>query len=138
MPRLLLVEAGEQPPDSDDPLEDWIRLPAHDDDVLHRIGVLNRRAASRRRPALDGAGRLLFKGQWIGLSDIDERLMEVLVSHFGEFVDASRLLAGGWDEAPGENALRPHLYRLKRKLLPLGLELSHQRRRGRWMLDGAR
>ena len=45
-PRLLLVGPDAPPPDSIDPLEDWIRLPAEDRDVRARVATLEARAAN--------------------------------------------------------------------------------------------
>ena len=46
LPRLLLVPAGEEPPQPGDEMEDWIRLPADERDVAAR--------APRRVAILDG------------------------------------------------------------------------------------
>src|SRR5437763_3254886 len=40
LPRLLLVDAGNDPPESDDCQEDWVRLPADDRDVAARLRAL--------------------------------------------------------------------------------------------------
>ncbi len=44
-PRLLLVAAGADPPESDDVLEDWLRLPRDLDDIPRRARRLGRLAA---------------------------------------------------------------------------------------------
>src|ERR1700709_668371 len=43
-PRLLLMGGELAPPPSVDPLEDWIRLPAAEDDLRARVATLSARA----------------------------------------------------------------------------------------------
>ena len=56
-PRLLLVGPEAAPPDSTDPLEDWIRLPAEDRDVRARVATLEARASNGQAVARDRRGR---------------------------------------------------------------------------------
>jgi hypothetical protein len=54
VPRLLLIEEETAPPQADDCLEDWIRMPASDIDVGARLSGL---AGRTDRQTDSGAGR---------------------------------------------------------------------------------
>ena len=64
--RLLLVEDDVPPPEMMDELEDWIRLPASEDDQTARVaGILDRTRRHRRlAPELDAPGVLRFGVGW--------------------------------------------------------------------------
>lgn len=128
-PRLLLVEADADPPDGGDCLEDWVRLPADDRDVAARLRALSVRAERHRTmPVVDGYGRLVHGAQWVGLSPIEETLVRALLERFGEVVTYPELRSRGWpNEAPSANALRVHVFRIRRRIEPLGLEVRNVR-----------
>ena len=125
-PRLLLVTPDCDPPDGQDCLEDWVRLPADDRDVAARLRALEIRASQHQnRPETDDHGRLTFNGRWVALSPIEERVVAALAMRFGEVVSRDELLAAGWpDEKPSDTALRVHLTRLRKELAPLRLEIA--------------
>ena len=138
-PRLLLVEDGSPPPDLDDCLEDWIRLPAHEDDVQARLGALMARAARHGTgaPVLDGDGVLRFGPAWVPLPPVEGRLTEALLERFGAVVSRDTLSRAGWpDGAPGRNALDVHVLRLRRRISPVGLAIRTVRSRG-YLLEPA-
>ena len=61
-PRLLLV--GEERAASIDPLEDWIRLPAAEDDLRARVSTLAARAGLVLvTPTVDADGLLRYRGR---------------------------------------------------------------------------
>ena len=64
--RLILVPQGVVPPMPDDVLEDWVRLPASDDDIRLRVKVLSERARSTfsDEPHIDESGLLRFGGRY--------------------------------------------------------------------------
>lgn len=132
IPHLLLVSPGEPPPQRDVPLEDWIRLPADDRDILARMTALERRAAALpARPELDQIGRVTYRARWVTLSPIERQLMGVLVDHFGDLVSAEELATHAWPtHKPTGNALRVHLTRLRQRIAPLGLEVVTVREHG--------
>jgi hypothetical protein len=108
-----------------DDLEDWLRLPADDRDARMRLRRLRDRAERLPTcPVLDGYGRLLFAGGWVGLSAVEERLARPLVERFGQVVCYADLLEAGW---PGQHKdkiiLRPRITGLRRRVAPIGLEL---------------
>jgi hypothetical protein len=134
VPRLLLIEADAAPPPPDDCLEDWLRVPASDDDVQAKIAALTRRAVSHAAtgaPELDEYGMLRFAGRWVSLPPVEARLTEALVQRMGAVVSRESLARAGWpDGAPGRNALDVHVLRIRRRLAPLGLAIRTVRSRG--------
>lgn len=133
VPRLLLVEDGAAPPLVEDPLEDWVRVPAQELDVRARLDTLalRRSRAAPTLPTLDDDGVLRFKGIWASLPPVEARLSEVLLERFGAVVSRDSLARAGWpDGTPGRNALDVHVLRLRRRLLPVRLAIRTVRSRG--------
>lgn len=132
VPRLLIVDPQIPPPDSIDPLEDWIRLPADDRDVRARAAALSARASRDRSIAeIDEDGLLRFRGEWVSLSPVERSLAAALVERFGAVVGRETLARRAWpDGTPTRNALDVHVLRLRRRITPLGLELRTVRSRG--------
>ncbi|MEU9250570.1 helix-turn-helix domain-containing protein [Streptomyces sp. NPDC048270] len=138
MPRLLVVEAGAQPPISSDPVEDWVRPPVSRDDLEARVAVLQNRFDSNRVPTIDSTGTLCFGHHSITLSTTQTELMRLLVDRFGdvvhrtEFVERFALRA----LTLNRNSLDLHIMRLRRRLLPVGLSIRTVWGRG-YMLENA-
>ena len=131
VPRLLIVEVGVEPPDSESCLEDWLRLPAEDCDVRARLRSLSRRAAQHPMvPALDDFGQLSHRGAGVFLSPVDQRVAEVLVESFGTAVRDSDLAARAWPAGSSEQTLRVHISRLRRRIAALGLTITSVRNVG--------
>ena len=131
-PRLLLVEQGAAPPDPDDCLEDWIRVPAADVDLKARAENLV--ARSRRHlgatPILE-AGVLRVGDAWVSLSPLEFRLTELLADRMGRVVSREALARVGWPGgAGGRNTLDVHVVRLRRRLRSVGLAIRTVRARG--------
>ena len=138
-PRLLLVDEHGAPPPPDDCLEDWIRIPADDGDVRHRLEGLAHRAGFHvsDAPDLDADGVLRFAGAWVSLPPVEARLTRALVDRFGAVVGREALAKAGWpDGAPGRNALDVHVLRLRRRLTTVGLSIKTVRSRG-YLLEGS-
>jgi DNA-binding response OmpR family regulator len=133
-PRLVLVPEGVAPPLTADPLEDWVRLPAPDEDVLARVRVLEDRVRSAQvasLPELDENGLLRVGGHWVSLPPVEHRLMTVLLERYRAVVSREALARAGWPEGiPGRNVLDVHIVRLRRRLAPLGLVIRTVRSRG--------
>lgn len=129
-PRLLLVAPESAPPPVDDPLEDWVRLPAPDTDVRARMATLEARAAEVVLPSVaDGVVRV--GAEWVGLSPVEERLIDPLTERFGAVVSRDVLMRSAWPgDPPSRNALDVHVLRLRRRIEPLGLEIRTVRSRG--------
>jgi DNA-binding response OmpR family regulator len=132
-PRLLLVEDGSPPPPILDCLEDWIYVPAPEEEVLARVNALSVRRAAHDHdaPGMDADGVLRFGGKWVSLPPLETRMMKLLLSRFGAVVNREALAKAGWpDGATGRNALDVHVLRLRRRLEPLGLAIRTVRSRG--------
>ena len=133
-PRLLMVEDGSIAPHVGDVLEDWIRLPADQNDVRSRVAVLRGRARSRNErdaPALDQDGVLRCRGRSAVLPPIEQRLVEVLLDRFGVVVGRDALVKAGWPgQGPDRNVLDVHIGRLRKHLEPVNLVLTTVRSRG--------
>jgi DNA-binding response OmpR family regulator len=138
VPRLLLVAPAADPPEAGDVLQDWVRLPGDERDVRARLSGLRRRADEETAPVVDNHGRLLFRGSWVQLSPIHERLARRLLATSEGVVAERDLLSEGWPGGnPSSNALRVHLHRLRRYIAPLGLEIRGVRGEG-WVLQRSR
>ena len=131
--RLLLVEDGVAPPEPDDCVEDWIRVPAPDADVKFRLRALAVRAQQHTTalPMLDRDGVLRFASEWVSLPPVEARLTSALIERFGAVVSRESLSRAGWPEgSPGRNALDVHVLRLRRRLAPVSLVIRTVRSRG--------
>jgi len=134
-PRLLLVAADADAPQTSDWDEDWIRLPARDDDVHARAAALETRGPQPSpRPEVKGDGRLAFDGRWVALSHTEEAMVRVLARRFGEVVDANSLASAAGERRLSPNAVRVHLTRLRRRVQSIGLVVRTVRGRG-YVLD---
>ncbi|MEO7837458.1 MAG: helix-turn-helix domain-containing protein [Acidimicrobiales bacterium] len=132
-PRLLLVEGGSPAPNPEDCLEDWLRVPASEEDLRARAEALAFRARNHvpTLPLLDRDGVLRFGTGWVPLPPVESRLTAALLERFGSVVRREALARAGWpDGAPGRNALDVHVLRLRRRLLPVDLAIRTIRSRG--------
>ena len=140
-PRLLLVPDGEDPPPVSDCLEDWIRVPAAEEEVRARVDALAVRSHAHSPdggggdaptpPALDDFGVLRVDGAWVALPPLEARLAEALLERLGAVTSRELLVRAGWPRgAPGRNALDVHVLRLRRRLQPVGLAIRTVRSRG--------
>ena len=110
-PRLLLVGPEAAPPDSVDPLEDWIRLPADDRDVRARVATLEARASNGMAvPEIDDDGLLRFRDRWVSLSPVERELAGSLVERFGAVVGRELMARRGVADrrADPQRARRAH------------------------------
>jgi two-component system OmpR family response regulator len=129
-PRLLLLEDG-PPPVVIDPLEDWIRLPADDNEMWARLESLRQRWEAPPKPKLDEDGVLTWAGGWVALSPIEARLAAVLIEKFSSMVsNHSLVLATQTSDDVRRNSLDVQLHRLRRRLVPIGLVIRTVRKRG--------
>ena len=132
-PRLLLVEPGAPPPPPLDCLEDWIRVPATEEEVQARVDALAIRRAAHHHdaPGIDADGVLRYRGKWVSLPPLESRILELLLSRFGAVVSREALARAAWPEgATGRNALDVHVLRLRRRLEPVELCIRTVRCRG--------
>jgi len=140
VPRLLIMEDGLAPPELEDCLEDWVRVPAGEADVQARIVALTARAGLHAAavPVLDDDGVLRLGARWVPLPPVEARLTSALLHRYGAVVGREALGRAGWPEgAPGRNALDVHVLRLRRRLATVGLAIRTVRSRG-YLLEEAR
>lgn len=132
VPRLLLVAPGATPPTDSDCIQDWIRLPADDADIHIRAVVLARRAASHNTTVnVTDDGRVSYGGKWVGLSPLEQSLLRTLADSIGDVVSYDALVGSAWPDGNGSGpALRVHILRLRRRILPIGLEIRTVPKRG--------
>ena len=125
-PRLLLVPEGEEPPAVVDCLEDWIRVPATENEVRARVDALavrshahlpngngngsangatdgqaagNGRGAGQEaaaEPVLDDFGVLRLNRSWVALPPLEARLTEALLERLGAVTSREQLIRAGW------------------------------------------
>jgi DNA-binding response OmpR family regulator len=129
-PRLLVVPPDVAAPDVAECDEDWIRMPATDDDIRVRMQTLARRSSRHAQaPVIKGDGRVVFRNRWVAVSATEEAVAAVLAARFGEVVDAETLAAS---VAPkmNYNSVRVQVLRLRTHFKPLGLEVRSVRGRG--------
>jgi hypothetical protein len=129
-PRLLVVAPDAPAPDTVDCDEDWIRLPAADEDMRVRMQAIAVRASRHApAPAVSGDGRIRFRGRWVALSDTEEAVAALLAGRFGEVVDTATLATSVTPQLTA-NAVRIQIMRLRARLAAIGLELRTVRSRG--------
>jgi len=129
VPHLIIVAASSEAPLVVGDCEEWIRFPAHASDVRARIQGLRQRAARRAspQPVLTGDGLLRAGGSWVALSRTEQQLAQHLVARFGEPVETPVLAqALGGDT---RTRIATGIYRLRRRIEPLGLTVSSVRSR---------
>lgn len=140
--RLYLVEPGSAPPPTTGCLEDWVRLPASDEEVSARVSALMRRLQLHHpddevQPYLDSVGVLHLGSRWVDLPPLEARLFAVLLEHLGEAVGTTELLRAGWGWRAGRPGnLRIQILRLRRRLDAVGLVIHTLPGRG-YILDWA-
>jgi hypothetical protein len=130
LPRLLLVGDGADAPIVIDDVEDWIRVPAPDSDVLARIKRLEARwrVATASPPRVDDEDTMHFAGRRVNLAPLQARLARELAAHVGSTVERGRLVAAGWpDGGASRNALDVHVARVRRRVTTLGLVIRTRR-----------
>jgi len=133
IPRLLLVDQGAGPPAVSDPTEDWIRLPARDEDVRARVRSLLIRAGewAKGSPRVDSDGVLVVGTAHLPLPPVEARLTELLLEKQGAVVSRDALSRAGWPTGmPSRNSLDVRILRLRRRIGWLGLRIRTVRHRG--------
>ena len=125
-----------------DCLEDWIRVPAPEQEVRARVDALAVRSQAHLAngksepdtlpgPVLDDFGVLRLNGAWVALPPLEARLAEALLERMGAVTSRELLIRAGWPSGtPGRNALDVHVLRLRRRLQPVGLAIRTVRSRG--------
>lgn len=131
--RLLLVEAGVEPPDDLAPDEDWIRLPADEADVRRRAAQL---AAAVRRLDAEHAyideHRVVHRGALaVPLTSTAAAILATLLERRGSVVSIDELQLVAWHgAAPSRDAVHAAVARLRRNVAGLHLVVRSVRRNG--------
>ncbi|WP_369201032.1 helix-turn-helix domain-containing protein [Streptomyces sp. PU-14G] len=136
LPRILVVEAGLEPPVCEDIYEDWVRAPVASHDLKARADALVQRYYRNRSPQLDESGVLWFASQSVTLSPKQAELLVLLVAQFGKVVPREALrFQFAQDEGPmTRNALDLHMMRIRNRINALGLTIRTVWGRG-YVLD---
>ncbi|MGQ0805212.1 MAG: hypothetical protein ACT4PI_15290, partial [Actinomycetota bacterium] len=105
-PRLLFVEAGREPPPSDDCLEDWVRVPVDERELRARVSALTARAEHHGvSPEMDDDGLLRFRGKWVDLPPVERGVATARVERCGAGVGRATLARRAWPvQRPTRNA----------------------------------
>lgn len=132
LPRLLIVEAGHEPPSSWDPLEDWVRPDADAVERYVRRQRLRRRLAARAPASIDGDG-LLHRGErWVALPPGEMAALAALLARPGSMVARQRLAAAigaaGLDD--GGRTIDNVIRRVRKRIAPLGMAVCAVRGAG--------
>ncbi len=84
---------------------------------------------------VDEFGLLRVGDEWVALSDIEWRLIVILVNAFGRSVPRDDLVRAGWEDVEtGERSLSQRMCLARRRVEPLGLSVFTIRGRG-YVLD---
>ena len=137
--RLYLVESGAEPPSVEGCLEDWVMLPASEEEISARAVALLKRLRLHQgpgdRPHLDKMGVLHLGERWVDLPPLEARLFRLLLDRLGEAVGTDELLAAGWGSGTNSRGnLRIQVLRLRRRLAETGLSIHTLPGRG-YMLE---
>jgi hypothetical protein len=118
VPRLLLVAKHAPPPFVHERLEDWVRVPADEQELFVRLERLSDLASPE--PVWPEA-----------LSVVEARLLERLRCDLGRLVPRAVLSQAAWGEPrPSTRALDSAIARLRVKLRPVGYTVVGIRNRG--------
>ena len=131
VPRLLLVSPGATPPAVWGVDEDWISVEAPASERADREMTLRRRLLLRRDPrtppvgvVLDADGLVRRAGRWVALSELETRLVGLLLAAAGRGVSRAQLLDAGWPGQEREDrAVDGAVRRARTKLRDLGVEI---------------
>jgi DNA-binding response OmpR family regulator len=113
--------------------DDYVRKPFRSDELLARVRAVARRAGGPRgrKPGLgDPSGyeldrrrhEIRWQGTPLPTTVIEFRLLRAMIERLGEVVTHDDLLAAGWPDVPdpAPEWLKPHLARLREKLITAG------------------
>jgi DNA-binding response OmpR family regulator len=131
VPCLLLVEPGAPLPGPVGPAEDWIRMPAAEEDVAARAFALCRRlAAAAGDPLTVVDGVAHRSGRSVPLQAGEAALLEQLLGADGVVARAELERAAWPGGAPAPRSLEALVYRLRGRLAPLDVHIVASRGRG--------
>lgn len=132
-PRLLIVAESAEAPTACGVFEDWIRLPASEEDVDARVRSLLVRAREHHEasPTVDGSCLLRYGHGSVALAPLHAQLAAPLVNNFESVVSRQELERAGWmGRAPTEDCLDRGIARLREVLGPMSLKIRRVGDRG--------
>jgi DNA-binding response OmpR family regulator len=136
VPRLLVVDAGAEPPLSDDELQDWLRAPFDEADLHARAATLAQRAERLRRPVVDDRGLFVVGAFRTTLPPIEATIMQLLIANFGELVERTEIERSVWPGgAPTRNRLDLRIRALRQRIASTDIKIVSVRGQGfalRW------
>jgi DNA-binding response OmpR family regulator len=112
--------------------DDYVRKPFRADELLARVRAVSRRSSGRgaRHGRGDPTGyeldrrrhEIRWQGAPLPATVIEFRLLRAMIERLGEVVTHDELLAAGWPDVPdpAPEWLKPHLARLREKLVTVG------------------
>ncbi len=112
--------------------DDYVRKPFRSDELLARVHAVARRSAVRGRRTASGEStgyaldrrrhEIRWQGTPLPTTVTEFRLLRLMIEHLGEVVTHDDLLAAGWPDVldPAPEWLKPHLARLREKLVSAG------------------
>ncbi len=135
---LLVVGPADPAPRQWGELEDWVREPVRDHELVIRAVTVARRADADCQPSLDHLGRLSFRGRTVILPMSQRAIVARLLEVPGEVVSDGEICAlfGQGLASTHAEAVKTALRRIKDALAPVGLRLTRVRAAG-YLLDRA-
>lgn len=132
VPILYLVRADDDPPAPTGCLEDWVRVPGDERDLLARLAALELRGELHAAPPyVDNSGRLHHRGNVVPLNETDARIARTLTMHLGDVVSDRELLDTLHNtETRPPVSLRTEISRLRTRLRHLQLTITRSRGHG--------
>jgi DNA-binding response OmpR family regulator len=134
VPRLLLVDSAHEPPNPLGLGEDWVRLPANDEQLIHKAEHLLSRIAEYASvmPTIDADRTLRRAEASVALSPSEAKIIGVLLGHSGSVVGRDELEQLLWPDgnAPGQRSLDYVVQRLRRRIADLNICINTSRGRG--------
>jgi len=125
-PRLLLVESGVAAPSETSCVVAWVRLPVDGGDMRVRLAALAERAARHpSRPFVGDYGQVSHQGTAVFLPPVHERIARILIESSGRPVPSDDLIQGVWPQDRTIETLRGNISRLRHRIAPLGLTITH-------------
>jgi DNA-binding response OmpR family regulator len=112
--------------------DDYVRKPFRADELLARVRAVSRRSSGRggRHGRGDPTGyeldrrrhEIRWQGAPLPTTVIEFRLLRTMIERLGEVVTHDELLTAGWPDVPdpAPEWLKPHLARLREKLVTVG------------------
>jgi DNA-binding response OmpR family regulator len=134
VPRLLLVDADEEPPNPLGLGEDWARIPAGDDELMSKAEhLLGRMAKYASVAPTIGPDRVLRRAEAsVALSPSEAKIVERLLDQAGHVVGRDELERLLWPDGlvPGQRSLDYVVQRLRRRIAELNICINTSRGRG--------